>query len=242
MPSGRASGGWCRSLIGHIESTKKYGVLTHLRYIFNFNVSRIVVNMHADLKELPPLTCPAGYAVREMDADDPEEIAAWISLVNQAYPDADETPETFLKHRDRHAFLDAPKIFFVTKDARIVATFTAGLYRSNPEYGGDSRIAVLPTERGKGIGIFCINYAFHFLRNQGAGKGESVIMIRRTQSLLLHFRCGFRPEFDRRKVMFNPQRRMWPARWIARRRVERLHAQFCSEGNSLPVQIPASEG
>jgi len=212
--------------INHLERIKTYGFFTHLRYVFNFNISGIVVNLQADLTKLPPLKYPPGYSVKEMDNDNPEDIAAWIRIVNEAYPDASENENTFHILLHSHPFLEVEKIFFFTRSNRPVATVTTGRYRKNRNVGGDARIAVLPTEQGKGLGLFTINYAFHYLKSLGLNQGETVITLKREQSILLHIKCGFRLQPDREKVMFDIQKRMWPARLIAKQKFIKLNNQY----------------
>ncbi len=204
--------------INHLERIKTYGFYTHIRYIFNFNVSGIVVNLQADLSKLPPLKYPPEFSVQEMDTDNPEEIGLWIQIVNEAYSDACENYESFQRHLYRHPFLEVEKIFFFTSNNKPVGTITTGRYRKNRTVGGDAWIAVLPSEQGNGLVFFSINYAFHYLKCLGIEKGESVITLKRKQSILLHMKCGFKPLFDRTKVLFDIQKRIWPARIVAQAR------------------------
>ena len=208
--------------INHFERIKTFGFFKHISYVFNFNISRIVINMQANLTHLPKLIFPKGYSIREMDTENPDEISEWIRIVNQSYPDADENEASFKKHLYRHPFLNAIKIFFITSENIPVGTVSAGIYRKNPNYGGDARIAILPSEQGHGLGLFAINYAFHYLKKQGINYGETIISIKRTQSIILHLKCGFRPQFDRSKTMFDIQKRMWPARFFAKRKLKKL--------------------
>lgn len=212
--------------INHFNRIKNYGFLAHLRYVFNFNINRIVVNLQADLTQLPLLLIPEGFEIREMNADNRVDIATWIDIVNQSYPDASEDNSTFFNLLYHHPFLIVEKIFFITKCSVPVGTVTAGRYRKNRSTGGDARIAILPREQGKGLGLLAINYAFHFLRNLGIESGETVITLKRTRSILLHFRCGFVPQYDRSKVIVDVQKRMWPARLIAKRMVSRMYGNY----------------
>lgn len=212
--------------INHIERIKTYSFLTHLHYVFNFNVSGIVVNLQADFSDLPPLICPKGYLVREMDTNNPDEIADRIRIVNQSYYDAEENDKSFIKHLNKHPFLDVKKIFFITRNGQAVGTVITGLYRNNPQYGGCARLAILPSEQGNGLGVFVINYASYYLYNQGIRLGETIITLKRKQSLLLHFKLGFKPQFSRNKINFDIQKRMWPARMIARLKVYNLYEKY----------------
>jgi len=212
--------------INHLERIMAYGFFTHLRYVFNFNVSGIVVNLQADLSKLPPLKYPPGYSVREMDTKNPEDIATWIKIVNEAYPDASENENTFHKLLHNHPFLEVEKIFFITKNDEPVGTVAAGSCRYNPKFGGGARLAILPSEQGKGLGFFADNYFFHYLRNRGINCGEAVITLKRTQSFYLIFKLGLVPQFDRTRTVFDVQKRMWPARLIAKRKVVKLYNQY----------------
>ena len=185
--------------------------------------------MQANLADLPQLIFPKGYSIREMDTEKPDEISEWIKIVNQSYPDADENKDSFKKHLYRHPFLKAIKIFFITFENIPVGTVSTGIYRKNSNYGGDARIAILPSEQGNGLGLFAINYGFHYLKKQGINYGETIISVKRTQSIILHLKCGFRPQFERSKTMFDIQKRMWPARFIAKRKLKKLTKAYLSK-------------
>ncbi len=212
--------------IDHLDRIRTFGIRSHLKYVFNFNVSRIVVNMQAELSNLTPLVFPQGYMIREMEIRNPNEIYEWIRIVNSSYQDADENETSFKQHIYSHPFLDVQKVFFVMSENQPVGAVSVGLYKKNPEYGGDARIAVVPSVQGNGLGYFAISYAFHYLRKQGIDIGEAVISLKRKQSIFLHLRCGFRPQYDRSKVILDTQKRMWPARLIAERRIKKLTKSY----------------
>lgn len=219
--------------VNHFERIKTYGFFTHLKYVFNFNVDGIVVNLQADLSKLPPLNYPLQYSVREMDTENPEDIAAWIMIVNEAYADANEDEKTFQNLLHSHPFLEVEKIFFFTRSSIPVATVTTGRYKKNHDVGGDARLAVLPTEQGNGLGLFAINYAFHYLKTLGLNQGETVITLKREQSIVLHINCGFKFQPDRHKVLFDIQKRMWPVRTIGITRINDLHRRYLTKSTAL---------
>lgn len=179
--------------------------------------------MQIDLNHLPKLYEPHGYHIREMDTNKESDINKWIFIINNAYDDAIETSKTFKQHLYNHRFLETPKIFFLYNDSnQEVGTITAGLYKNNNSYGGDARIAILPAERGNGLGLFLIIFAFHYLKELGAKYGESIISYHRKSSIILHLKCGFRPQFDREKIIYDNQKRMWPIRLLAKKGVRKL--------------------
>jgi GNAT superfamily N-acetyltransferase len=212
--------------INHFERIKIYGFFKHIKYVFNFNVSEIIINFQLDLSKLPSLNPPAGYSVRELDIKSKEDILSWIMIINQSYSDANEDYNTFNKLLHRHTFLDVEKIFFLTTENKPVGTITVGRYKKNRSIGGGARLGVLPSEQGKGLGFFLQNYAFTYLKSKGILIGETVVTLKRTRSIFLSFRCGFIPVFDRSKITFDTQKRMWPARLIAKWRVRQLYRNY----------------
>jgi GNAT superfamily N-acetyltransferase len=208
--------------INHIARIRTYGLVSHIRYMFNFNISNTVVNMQMDLSNIPELVIPSGYSVREMDTSDPNEIISWLNIINNSYSDVAENEVRFKQHLLHHPFLNVEKIFFIIKSEIAVGTITVGRYRKNPAYGGPARIAVLPVEQGKGLGFLALNYALHYLKRNGVEKAESVISFKRTKSIITHFQCGFRPQFNRNKVIFDIQKRMFPVRLLIRYKINNL--------------------
>jgi len=212
--------------INHFDRIKTYGFYKHLKYVFNFNISELAISYQGDLSKLPTLKYPKDCAIREMDLFSIEEIKCWISLINKSYPDANETYLSFQRHLEKHPFLEIDKIFFILKLDVPVGTFTTGRYRKNNKVGGLARIAVDPEVQGLGLGFFAINYGYCHLKAAGIKQGESIIAFKRKQSIALHMKCGFVPQFNREKILFDPQKRMWPVRLIARIKLSRLYHYY----------------
>ena len=217
--------------VDHIKQIKLYGLKSHLQYIFNFNINRIVIHLHAKLFNLPSLKLIPGYTVRELQIYDHEDQQNWIRIVNAAYPDANEDINTFRKHLFNHPFLNITNIFFILKENQPVGTTSIGLFKKNPQIGGDARIAILPSERSKGLGFFLINFGFHYLQDNGIDFGESIITLKREQSISLHFKCGFIPQYNRKRYHFDIQKRMWPTRLIAKLKVKKLYSNYRKHQN-----------
>ncbi|MBQ8704138.1 MAG: hypothetical protein IJ524_07165 [Bacteroidales bacterium] len=75
-----------------------------------------------------------------------------------------------------------------------VATVSIGQYKNNPKIGGDFRIGVTKASQNRGYGRLCILYAFSQLAAKGLKYGESAIMLKRKESLYLHYSLGFHPQ------------------------------------------------
>jgi len=217
------------SSINHFERIQQYGFFIHLRYVFNLNVSNISINLQIDLRELPYLLVPDGYEMVKMNIADDAQINKWVGIVNSSYPDGKETYQSFKNMIENHSFLKNIEVFFLIHSNEKIGTVSIGQFKTNEKYGGDARIAILPTQRGKGLGLYLINFAFHTIKNRGLCYGESVISSKRTESLWLHFKLGFTPQFDRSKINFDIQKRLPIARKIAKKRVLRLYKKYLNK-------------
>lgn len=203
-----------------------YSWRDQLHYRFNLNVSRVVIHMQADLSLLPVVEPPAGVKIRQASPESVEDAEDWVALVNDAYPDAAESVDSYRQHWRHHAFLDIHEVYLMSIDDAPAATITMGHYRSNPEVCGDARIAVAQRFQRRGLGRWAIVHGFAMMRQEGFVFAESAITHTRTESIRLHLGCGFVPQFDRRLVQHRVQRRLWPAWALAERRVEQVVQEY----------------
>jgi len=222
--------------IDHLARIRRYGLLAHLRFVFNFNVDRVVVNLHRELKDLPELTVPTGLMFRQADLEEPTDQAHWIGLVNSAYPDGRENKDSAQRLRHGHAFLAEVETFFLCDGERPIGTVSIGVFRTYPNFGGDARIAVDPTEQGRGLGRLLILFALHQMSAKGQHHAEAVITLMRETSIRMHFKFGFHVPPNRSSWKFDVQKRMWPVRRIVRARLERIRQQTLE----APLQVGCS--
>lgn len=223
----------------HAARIRRHGLFAHLRFVFNFNVDRVVVNLHRDLKDLPELEIPPGLAFRRADLDEPTDQAHWIDLVNSAYPDGRENKETAHGLRHGHTFLAEVETFFLCDQDNTIGTVSIGVFRNDPTFGGDARIAVDPTVQGRGLGRLLIVFALHQLKAKGLHHAEAVITLMRETSIRMHFKLGFRIPESRSLWKFDIQKRMWPVRRIVRARLEHIWEQ--SMGAQIRVGRPVTQ-
>lgn len=208
--------------VNHIQRIRQYGLISHIKYVFNWNISKISINLQRDLTTLPKLTHPKKYSLAEMDISNPFEVERWCKIIKTSYKDSKVDADSFYRHLKMHPFLTNIKVFFIKKNASYVGTVSVGLYKKDVTVFGGARMAILPSDQGY-LGYYLINYMNHYYKKLGIKKCESLIGLRRKSSLMIHFRHGFEPIFDRNKIMVDNQKRMWPARMIARKRVMKLY-------------------
>jgi GNAT superfamily N-acetyltransferase len=138
-----------------------------------------------------------GLKVRQIDYDNDADLETWMSIIHTSYDDCHFTVDKARKYLTSHLFMDNTKTFvFYEVTGVAVATVSIGLYKANPQIGGDFRIGVTQASQGKGYGRLCILFAFSQLASMGIKYGESAITIKRKKSLQLHYMLGFKSQTD----------------------------------------------
>ncbi len=220
--------------LDNLTRIRRYGPRSHLRYVLNPNVDRVVVNLQRELKDLPELRMPKGFEFRPAHLDEPVDQAHWVRLVNTAYPDGREDKDSAQRLKHGHAFLAHVETFFLCCSSKPVGTVSIGVFRSDPTYGGHARIAVDPSFQGQGLGSLLVRFALHHLHAKGLIHAEAVITLMRKTSIRLHFKLGFQIPPNRSMWKFDKQKRIWPVRRIVRSRLYRIRHQIQYTAPSNP--------
>lgn len=137
-----------------------------------------------------------GLRVRQIDYDNDSDLETWMGIIHTSYDDCHFTVEKARAYLATHRFMDHTKTFLFQEigGGKIVATVSIGIYKANPNVGGDFRIGVTKEAQGKGYGRLCILFAFSQLAAMGLKYGESAISFKRKESLYLHYALGFKPQ------------------------------------------------
>lgn len=141
-----------------------------------------------------------GLNAKKIDYYDDSDMETWMSIIHTSYDDCHFTMSSARNFFTDHSyFQDAQTfIFYDIPTGEALATVSIGLYKNNPQIGGDFRIGVTEKAQGRGLGRLCILYAFSKLATMGVTNGESAIAFKRKKSLFLHYSLGFRPQFNNR--------------------------------------------
>lgn len=213
----------------------KYSIWHNIKYLSNY--SRAVAILHTDISNFcKPILSPE-YSFRKINIDDKNDLNIWCKIVSDAYRDKYYNIDDAVTHFKNHLFLYKIEAYFLTFNKEPVATITIGRYKANNLVGGDARIAVKNDFQNKGLGKVLVLYGFYKLKEQGIKFGESVITIKRTASILLHYKCGFYPSLSKEHTVFQSQRRYLFIRaiiWI------RLRFLFIMHMNKLSKSIKRS--
>ena len=184
--------------------------LAHLqRFIYGFSLSDEEVSKSY------------GLSVRYIDYDSDQDLQLWCDVINNSYDDCFFDVPKARNFLNNHILFGKGKTVMFMDNITPCATVSWGGYKRNPKVGGDYRIGVRNDYKGNGIGRMCVEYAYSRLAEQGFRIGESVIEIKRTPSLLMHFSLGFEPQYDMRYVTFrSPKNIKYYIKFIQRMRVK----------------------
>jgi GNAT superfamily N-acetyltransferase len=153
----------------------------------------VVCTRHDDLSAAPLAVFPDGYRIRRVDFDDETEVAAWLTVHNDAYGrqwDAHDFQRAVLDH----PHLRVTDVFLLVDDGGPVAQTAIGYYRRNESIGGGHYSGVVRRAQGIGLGKQMAAYRLHALREAGFRVCENETTIGRTRSLQIGFELGFRPK------------------------------------------------
>lgn len=130
-----------------------------------------------------------------------EELLDWISIINDAYDDANYNLKKAKEFFQMHLFLDIIALHFVVYNNMRIATVISGIYKEKPSVGGVCRIALKKAYRKKGLGVYIVLLGYSYLKGI-VSKGESIITSKRIESLLIHFRIGFLPVYNFSQISY----------------------------------------
>lgn len=211
-------------IINDILQIWKYGLVSHLNYLFNY--SKTVVYVQIDLSRLPKLPDISPLKVRELSLDDENDLKTWADIINIAYEEEQYDAALAKDKLTNHEFLKVKKVFLVFDGTKCIGTVSAAVFKSNPNIASGCRFAVHPDYRSKGLGKYLYLLILHVLNNDGYKYFESTMAIKRETSFIIKFKLGFYPQFNRRYVQYKKQKRFFLIRLAANYRLYVLWRRY----------------
>ena len=219
-----------------------YTLRDHIRLRLNF--IRAIVHVQGFLENIPVVPDTSSYTIEELDPQDAVDASTWLDIVHDAYDGEHNDASTFTGlFTGRHLFLDVCKVYVLRVEDEAAGTIALGTYRDFPTIGGITKFAVKSAYQGKGLGRILLLYAYHQLRAAGIKYGCSIIAIKRPRSILLHFRCGFFPQYRRKYQLYTAQKRSLIVRLCVLWKLRSLHRSYMESmfRRYLSVQQPRLE-
>ena len=150
--------------------------------------------LQGDLGNLPPLHGEIHpFLIREMDPSDGADIEAWLEIQGEAFGwrfgriDA----ERLLL---RHPLLDVRHTYLLVDASEPIGAVSGAVFRDRPEIGSGHMAALRRRYHGRGLGRHLALYRYHAMRAEGLRVCETESRLQHDQSVVNHFRFGFRPK------------------------------------------------
>lgn len=170
-----------------------------------------------------------GYHVNELSLDS-STFDEYLEFINVSYEEKIYTRDGLKYYLLNHKWLKDVKTYILINDnGRIVASISAGVYQKDEKWGGIFKFATDKNLRKQGLGLYMLRYGYNTLLKRGCLYGESIVSLRNTRipSLMTHFKCGFKPQTKRNKVIYSVVSRNGGLKhWFTRRWVLKYYRLF----------------
>ena len=198
--------------------------LIYWRYIYCPAVTQM------KLSELSPVPDTFNNcSIKELNYESPM-FDEYLSFINVMYEEKIYKKEELVQLLSNHYWLKDVKTYVLINDSNhIVSTISAGVYKNNEDWGGCFKFATDKSMRNKGLGLYMLRYGFGTLRDRGCSYGETIVSFRnsRIPSLMAQFKCGFKPQTNRKLVKLNTISRHGGLKhWFTRRWVLKYYQLF----------------
>jgi len=217
-----------KNLVYDIKAIKKYGLITHFKYLFDYK--HVIINLHTHLDYVPQFVDRPEFVIKEVNLNDKIILKQWVDIVNDAYGfDKPFTINSAKKYMENHLYKIFEHTYFVYFDSRPVGTYSIGRFKVNERIGTTGRFAVLKDYQNKGLGRYLVLYGFRKLKEKGYKNLESVFVVSKDYSIRIYLRCGAIPQFKKKYLQFKPTPKFILVRLWAQYRVKKMYRKFREE-------------
>lgn len=211
-----------------ITAIKKYGLINHLKYLFD--LKHVIIKQHFDLDYCPPFLPKKEFIVKEISIKDRSLMEEWCDIINTAF--AFKTPydyESGLKYINNHPYKVIKKIFLIYNNDKPIATISIGHYRANQNVACAARLAVKKNMQGKGLGKYLVLFSIEEMRKLGYKYYEETFNFKRDYSIKLYIKCGGFPQFNQSLLVFKPTRKSKLITLYAHYKVNKFYKEHLNE-------------
>lgn len=166
----------------------------------------IVIMRRSNLENLPPVQLPNGYELRVFR---PGDESAWEQVIGNAFKREDRLSYFDSHMRQDPDYFDPNSIFIIWKENQPVATACAWLRSAyGPEVGYLHKVAVISSERGKGLGHQASLACLHKMVEDGRKSAVLRTQVKRIPAIKIYLNLGFEPW-----ILEDEQDRNWEKVW-----------------------------
>lgn len=163
---------------------------------FKYATIRVQANLSAFELSTDDLLNKYGISVQILDINNDDHVATWCDIINHSYSEFNYNIDSARLFLNDDKYYSNRVTYIYIYNGEYCATVSVGTYKRNPKVGGAFKFGVKKECQGRGLGGIAILYAFSRLKERGLEIGESSILITRKTSLYLHFKLGFRPQYN----------------------------------------------
>lgn len=166
----------------------------------------IVVMRRPDLGNLPQVQLPDGYNLRIFQ---PQDEQAWEQVVGEAFEREDQDGFFDKRMRQDPDYFNPNSIFMLWRGSKPVATASAWLRSAyGSQVGYLHKVAVLSSERGKGLGYQISLACLYKMIEDGRTSAALRTQVKRIPAIKTYLKLGFEPW-----VLEDEQSRNWEEVW-----------------------------
>jgi len=212
-------------LLNDIKAIKKYGFITHVKYLFD--LKHTIVNLYINLDLAPKFKPVSFLQIREVDFKNDNILHEWLSIVNDAYQgELNYNLESAKKAFIQHHYLIVTNLYFLYFKDKLVGTYYTGCFKENKKIASGGRIAILKKYQKLGFGKHLILYAFEALKKKGYKIAEFIFYFKREDSIELTFACGCLPQTNEKLKQFKGVRKFFLIKMIAKMKLKLRYNHF----------------
>ena len=219
-------------------------LLKKIQSLFYLNIDNKVVHLQNSLENYPQsesvrnlLKHKHSLEVKELNVENEEDVTEWVSIINDAYDDANYDYQKGKNLLTNHLFLTDTETFLLQYDTKTIATFSIGIYKESSNIGGAFRFAVRKQFQNKGIGKLLSIYGYAKLKERGIKYGESIFASKRTASIMAHFKLGFIPQYNMKYISYKGALKNvnFIQRYRLRKRLRKQYRKYIDDFNKCFV-------
>lgn len=213
-----------------IKAIRKYGLITHIKYLFDHK--KVIINLHTHLDYVPQFKEDPYFVIKEVNIYDPKTLKKWAEIINKSF--RFETPynlQSAKTYLENHLYKEFEHMFFLYDDEKPIGSCSIGCFKKNKAIGSAGRLAIIPEYQKRGLGSYLILYALNQLRDKGYKVSEHVFEYRKSFSYRQYFKLGAVPEFNKKQLQLKPTRKFFLVRLWAQYKVKKMYKEVLRKRN-----------
>jgi len=211
----------------HLHNIKYFGLITHLKFVFNFNISKCVVTFQQNIKNKYKL--PHNNIIfKKANLNSTTDKNILVNIINESFSEYGEfmNIHSLNKHIHNNIHLIVNDVIIITCNNKPIGCFTLGLFKENPKVGSWSRISIIKKYRKRNIGNLMYMYMVNYFIDMNIHFIQMFVSFKRLNSILFHIKQGFFIQTNKKYIIGNNQKRMFPIKYLVNHKCKHIHKKY----------------